>query len=176
VRRYQPTGAGYVQAFVQASFPGGGNPAEYLTRLDEAVSSQLLYFQGHNSAGTAIARTSPILGRPNSTGLLFFNWMLPTSAFPTPAKAPMPPASLHLQLVPSSLGSKHLVAALHFTVTGVPGPGDFDEACDTLMSVLPALGYALVAQGAWTPAYAYYTSRDFAGQHDGECLLEVLKA
>lgn len=176
VRRYLPRGAGYEQAFVQVSFPGGGDPIEYLTRLDEAVVSQLQYFEGHNSAGAAIARTSPILGRPNSTGLFIFDWMVPTAAFPTPAKAPAPPAALHLQLAPSTLGAKYLVAALHFTVTGVPGPGDFDEACDTLLPLLPAMGYAPVAHGAWMPTYAYYTSRDFDGQHDGECLLEVLKA
>jgi hypothetical protein len=176
VRRYLPRGAAYEQAFVQASFPGGGDPTAYLARLDEAVVSQLQYFSGRNAAGAVIARTSPILGRPNSTGQLFFDWMLPTSAFPTPAQAPAPPAALHLQLAPSTLGARHLVAALHFTVTGVPGPGDFDEACDTLLPLLPAMGYAPVAGGDWSPTYAYYTSRDFDGQHDGECLLEVLKA
>lgn len=103
--------------------------------------------------------------------------MLPTSAYPQPARAPAPPGAFHMRLAPSTLGAdKQLVAALHFTVTGVPGPGDFDQACDTLLPLLPALGYAPVG-GAWSPTYAYYTSRDFDGQHDGECLLEVaLKA
>jgi hypothetical protein len=179
VRRYAPRGANYAQAFVQASFPGGGNPTEYLTRLDEAVIAQLQYFDGHNSKGATIVRTSPILGRPNSTGLLLFDWMLPTTAFPAPAKAPVPSAPLHLQLVPSTLGAnKNLVAALHFTLSGggVPGPGDFDEACDTLRPLLPSMGYVPVENGLWSPTYAYYTSRDFDGQHDGECLIEVLKA
>lgn len=176
VRRYTPQGAGYAQAFVEASYSGGGDPTEYLVRLDQAVVDQLLYFAGNNSAGAVIARTSPIFARPNSTGRFFFDWMLPTSRYPTPAKAPTPPASLGLRLEPSTLGAVSLVAALHFTVTDVPGPGDFDEACDTLLPLLPAMGYAPVEQGPWTPTYAYYSSRDFDGQHDGECLIEVRKA
>jgi len=77
-------------------------------------------------------------------------------------------------LQPSTLG-KHLVAALHFTVTGVPSIGDFDQACDTLLPLLPSMGYAPI-QGNWTRTYAYYTGRDTPGQHDGECLVEVKKA
>jgi hypothetical protein len=79
--------------------------------------------------------------------------------------------------VASTLGADGtLLAALHFTQTGVPQSGDFDAACDTLRPLLPALGYTPVAGGAWSPTYAYYTSRDFDGQFDAECLVEVVAA
>ena len=180
VRQYLSRGAGYTQAFVEAAFPGGahpGDPSRYASNLDEAVARQLLYFLGNNSAGAVIARTSPILGRPNAShGRYLFDWMLPTTAYPRPARAPAPPAALDLQLAPSTLGAETLVAALHFTVAGAqPGPGDFDQACDTLRPLLPSMGYAPAAPGLWSPTYAYYTSRDYDGQHDGECLLEVVK-
>lgn len=178
VRQYTPYGVGYQQAFIQASFSGGndpGDPTHYAAHLDEAVIRQLQYFGGNNSKGAVIARTSPILGRPNSSGEFFYDWMLPTVAFPKPARAPTPSATLNLQVRASTLGVKNLVASLHFTVTGVPGPGDFDQACDTLVPLLPAMGYK-PTEGLWSPTYAYYTSRDFDGQHDGECLLEVVKA
>ena len=179
VRQYAPRGAAYEQAFLEAAFPGGGDPgdpARYASHLDEAVARQLQYFAGNNSKHAAVARTSPILGRPNASGAYVFDWMLPTVAFPRPARAPAPPAALSLQLRPSTLGAQGLMAALHFTVTGVPGPGDFDQACDTLLPLLPALGFAPAKLGLWSPTYAYYTSRDFDGQHDGECLIEVLRA
>lgn len=176
VRQYAPRGAKYQQAFIEASFPGGGDPARYAAHLDEAVARQLLYFSGNNSAKATIARTSPILGRPNASRAYVFDWMLPTTAFPKPARAPAPLAALDLQLRPSTLGAESLIAALHFTVQpGVPGPGDFEQACDTLLPLLPALGYEPAA-ALWSPTYAYYTSRDFDGQHDGECLVEVRKA
>jgi hypothetical protein len=38
------------------------------------------------------------------------------------------------------------------------------------------MGYKAVVGGVWSPLYAYYTSRDFDGQHDGECLVEVVAA
>jgi len=177
VRQYAPRGAGYEQAFLEAAFPGGshaGDPTRYAAHLDQAVVRGLQYFAGNNSAGEVIARTAPILGRPNASRAYLFDWMLPTTAFPAPARAPAPPPGLGLQLRPSTLGAGGLVAALHFTVTGVPGPGDFDQACDTLLPLLPGLGLAPAALGqGWSPTYAYYTSRDFDGQHDGECLLEV---
>lgn len=178
VRRYAPRGASYEQAFLSLEVPKcGGNPAAYEADIVRAVFDMLLYFQGDNSATTVVNRTAPILGRPNTTGACFYDWMLPTTVYPRPAKAPAPPAGYGLLLQPSTLGSKTLVAALHFTVTGVPQVGDFDQACKTLLPLLPSLGYKPVASGArWSPAYAYYTSRDFPGQHDGECLLEVLKA
>lgn len=179
VRRYAPRGAGFAQAFVEASFPGdAGDPVTYPARLNTAVANQLLFFGGNNSAGVTIARTSPILGRPNATRQggrgVFVDWMVPTVAYPRVAKAPSPTASLNLRLLASTLGVKYLVAALHFTVTGVPQPGDFDQACDTLLPLLPAMGYKAVSSGLWSPTYAYYTSRDFDGQHDGECLIEVV--
>ena len=176
VRRYTPRGAGYQQTFLETSSAGGGDPAAYERVILRAVFDLLLYFGGENSAGAIINRTSPILGRPNSASQIVFDWLLPTTAFPMPAKAPAPPAGYNLLLKPSTLGAKALVAALHFTVTGVPQPGDFDQACETLLPLLPSLGYKPVQRGLWAPVYAYYTSRDFPGQHDGECLIEVIKA
>jgi hypothetical protein len=166
-----------VQAFIEASFPGGGDagdPTRYAAHLDAAVALQLQYFAGNNSEGVVIARTSPILGRPNASRAFVYDWMLPTTAYPKPARAPAPAPALHQQLRPSTLGASGLVAALHFTVTGVPHPGDFDQACDTLLPLLQGIGYQPAGEPAlWSPTYAYYTSRDFAGQHDGECLIEV---
>ena len=177
VRRYAPRGAGYEQAFIEASFPGGadaGDPTRFAAHLDAAVALQLLFFNGSNSAGVTIARTSPILGRPNASRRYVYDWMLPTTAFPVPSRAPTPPAAFHMQLRPSTLGTASLIAALHFTVTGVPSQGDFDQACDTLLPLLPGMGFAPVAREAlWSPTYAYYTPRDYDGQHDGECLIEV---
>ena len=179
VRQYLPLGSGYQQAFIEKSYPGGaggaGDPTRYAAHLDEAVALQLLFFEGNNSAKATRARTSPILGRPNASRAYVYDWMLPTTAFPKPARAPTPPASFGMQLRPSTLGATTLVAALHFTVTGVPHPGDFDQACDTLLPLLPAIGYEPAPEQRWTPLYAYYTSRDFDGQHDGECLVEVRK-
>ena len=173
VRQYSPRGAGYQQAFIEATFPGAGDPTAYASHLNEAVAKQLWYFAGNNSAHAAIIRTSPILGRPNvSSSFYVYDWMLPTTVYPKPARAPAPPASFHMQVRPSTL--RNLVAALHFTVTGVPGPGDFDQACDTLLPLLPAMGFE-PAFALWSPTYAYYTTRGFDGQHDGECLIEVRK-
>ena len=138
VRRYAPHGAGYAQAFVEAVSAGGGDPVAYPASLDAAVAHMLMYFTGNNSAGATIARTSPILARPNATRRILVDWLLPTTAYPRAAVAPLPPASLSLRLRDSTLAG--LVAALHFTVTGVPGPGDFDQACDTLLPLLPGLG------------------------------------
>jgi len=176
VRQYAPRGTGYVQGFIEASFPGGsdaGDPTRYAAHLDVAIARELQYFFGNNSAGAVIARTSPILGRPNASRAFVFDWMLPTSAYAKPARAPAPAPALHLQMLPSTLGA-NLIAALHFTVTGVPGPGDFDQACDTLLPLLQGIGYQPAGDAlTWSPTYAYYTSRDFDGQHDGECLVEV---
>jgi hypothetical protein len=174
VRQYAPRGAGYAQAFLETSAPTDGDPAAYERDILTAVFDMLLYFGGENAAGVPVARTSPIFGRPNATRNSFFDWMVPTTVYPKPARAPAPPPGYKLAVVPSTLGAQGLVAALHFTVTGVPAPGDFDAACETLLPLLPALGYAPI-EGPWSPTYAYYTSRDFPGQHDGECLVEVRK-
>jgi len=172
VRRYAPRGAGYAQAFVEAASAGAANATAYPARLDAAVAAQLRYFSGDNSARAAVARTAPILARANATRRAVFDWMLPTTAYARAARAPAPAPALGLRLVASTLGAGGPVAALHFTVSGVPSQGDFDQACDTLLPLLPGMGYRAVA-GEWSPTYAYYTSRDFDGQHDGECLIEV---
>ena len=175
VRQYAPRGKKYEQTFLEAAAAGGGDPSAYEKNVAAAVFDMIVYFEGENSFAVSVNRTSPIFGRPNTTGLTIFDWMIPTSAYPTPTTAPTPIASYNLTLKPSTLGLTSLVAALHFTVTGVPQPGDFDQACDTLLPLLPAVGYTPVDGGLWSPVYAYYTSRDFPGQHDGECLVEVAK-
>jgi len=54
VRQYTPKGTGWQQAFLETSFPGGGDPTKYEANILTGVFDLLLYFVGENVGGIKV--------------------------------------------------------------------------------------------------------------------------
>jgi len=166
IRDYAPHGLNV--SLVTATAPESPSWAEGSLLSTEAL---LLYFEGSNGAATPVARTVPLIYRPQAapSGETIINaaMALPTSVFPVPASAPKPDPENKLEAFPAQR-----FAAVTFTTPTPATDLDYAHACGEVEQWLSSKGLKPATKGAFAQAWVTYSGA-VATEHVQECWLSV---
>jgi hypothetical protein len=131
------------------------------------------YFLSDNDEFVKIPLTVPLIFRPDPAGTWLASFALPTSVYPSAAKAPgIVPGmdALMEEFAPGKAG--RTIAAWTFYTIQLATDADYSAACASLAATLPGMGLAPV-DGAWREAWVTYSAQAMVENMINECWVEV---